>query len=601
MPSRTQADRRCPAPVALACVAVLVVLSATAALAQTKASHANAVSAAPARLSGALLGLVTDAAGHPEAAAVVQVRSTGLHSRVVHALTSAQGLFSLQDLAPGVYYVEVGKGSQVAARRQIEVKATQRTLLLVSLPQLLGSARLGAPPGAKPDEAFNWALRQATVWRPVLRLDDAGSAPKQRAALESQPVQGFVGLSAGGGNGAFDAPAFSTNFRVDTALWDQALLSFTGAVGTNGQGGGGDTRVQADFRSPDAGNYNRLSLGVRQVSVQGLPALPSLRVLSLNYSDGLDVGSRVHLQFGTIMNAVSLSDTATEVDPYLRAIFHVGKEGQMEYRAVTAAPPVHFGPDAGDEAELADPTPTATLSHGRARLERAHHQEIQYSESLTPNDTVTAAVFDEHFSRAAVDGAFSLGGASLSANEVAGFSGGELLPDLLNNLFIADGGSYGGWGYRFVFEHRLGENWRADLGFADGSVLAPMPGKGGAFATNLASGLGGERAHAVTAKIEGVLPVTATQLICSYRALSRPAATGLDLYDDSPAQSESFLNIALQQPLPHLLSGGNRIQALVEIHNLLAQGYIPMLGSDGHTLYLVQSARSLRGGFTIHF
>ncbi|MGH9518501.1 MAG: hypothetical protein ACRD2D_02590, partial [Terriglobales bacterium] len=199
------------------------------------------------------------------------------------------------------------------------------------------------------------------------------------------------------------------------------------------------------------------------------------------------------------------------------------------------------------------------------------------------------------------DGAYSLGGDNPSAGEIANLGGGDLLPDLLNNLFIADGGSYGGWGYRFVFEHRLGENWRADLGFADGAVLAPQPGKTGAYATNLASGLGGERAHAVTAKLEGVLPVTATRLICSYRALSRPAVTGLDLYDDSSAQSESFLNVALRQPLPRLMSGGNRIEALVEIHNLLAQGYIPMLGSDGHTLYLVQSARSLRGGFTIRF
>ena len=35
--------------------------------------------------------------------------------------------------------------------------------------------------------------------------------------------------------------------------------------------------------------------------------------------------------------------------------------------------------------------------------------------------------------------------------------------------------------------------------------------------------------------------------------------------------------------------------------NLLAQGYVPVIGSDGHTLYLVQSARSVRGGVAFVF
>ncbi|MGH9394031.1 MAG: hypothetical protein ACRD1E_07660, partial [Terriglobales bacterium] len=76
---------------------------------------------------------------------------------------------------------------------------------------------------------------------------------------------------------------------------------------------------------------------------------------------------------------------------------------------------------------------------------------------------------------------------------------------------------------------------------------------------------------------------------------------GLDLYDDSFAQSDSYANVFLRQPLPSLIGGGAHIAALLEIHNLLAQGYIPMMSSDGRTLYLVQSARSLRGGFTISF
>jgi hypothetical protein len=37
------------------------------------------------------------------------------------------------------------------------------------------------------------------------------------------------------------------------------------------------------------------------------------------------------------------------------------------------------------------------------------------------------------------------------------------------------------------------------------------------------------------------------------------------------------------------------------VRNLLAQGYRPVLGEDGRTLYLVQAPRSLRGGIAFSF
>jgi hypothetical protein len=44
------------------------------------------------------------------------------------------------------------------------------------------------------------------------------------------------------------------------------------------------------------------------------------------------------------------------------------------------------------------------------------------------------------------------------------------------------------------------------------------------------------------------------------------------------------------------------MEVLVDLRNLLAQGYVPVLGRDGRTLYLVQSAaRSVRGGVAFSF
>jgi len=43
------------------------------------------------------------------------------------------------------------------------------------------------------------------------------------------------------------------------------------------------------------------------------------------------------------------------------------------------------------------------------------------------------------------------------------------------------------------------------------------------------------------------------------------------------------------------------MELLIDIRNLLAQGYVPVIGSDGQTVYLVQSARSVRGGLAFNF
>ena len=568
-------------------VVIATLLALPAAWAQ--APRAGAPLRAAVAASGEIFGLVTDAAGRREANALVEVRGEGLHGAALRRLTSAQGIFTLTGLKPGAYYVEVGKGARVAERRRVEVHASERALLLVNLPQLLQAVQFGPPVGVQPDQAFAWALRQATIWRPILRLNEAPASGD-----DAPPIEGYVALTAGGGTGAFASPDLATAFGVDSTWWGGERVAFTGEVGTNGVGGGGDTRVQANFHSADPSNSGRLMLAMRQVSVPGLPALPSLRVASLNYANALNLGDHLRVQYGSMLNAVTMTDTVATLDPYLRARFELSPQATLEYRVASAVPPLHFN---RDYADMPDPIPQVSLEHNRARLEHARHQELGFSASLTANDTVSLAVFDDHFRRTAINGAYSLNGQAPVAADIS--QNGNLLPDLLNNMFIANGGNYGGWGYRIAYDRRLGDNWKADFGYAAGSVLAP---RDTAWSGELASSLGATRAHAFTVKLSGVTPLTHTNVVCSYRALSRLAATALDPYDDGPGQSDSYANLYLRQPLPGVFGGGNgRVAALIEIHNLLAQGYIPMLGSDGHTLYLVQTARSLRGGLTINF
>jgi hypothetical protein len=73
------------------------------------------------------------------------------------------------------------------------------------------------------------------------------------------------------------------------------------------------------------------------------------------------------------------------------------------------------------------------------------------------------------------------------------------------------------------------------------------------------------------------------------------------MFNASAGQSEPFLNVFVRQPLPGTGSLPGHMEAILELRNLLAQGYVPVMGQDGRTVYLVDSARAVRGGVAFTF
>lgn len=559
------------------------------ALAATVALSAQARTTAPS--PGALMGIVTDAAGYPEAGAVVHVTPANHASSGWQRLTSDHGIFTLPTLAPGTYWVDVGKGNRIAPRQRVLVRASQRSLLLVSLPELASALQFGnaKPANASAAQQLRWALREPPSWRPVFRLQDDPSQSPDTVAQDDADganVDGYVGMSAGGDTRAFSGNGdFNTSFQINTSLWGQTSMALNGNLDTSGAYP--DSQLQAIFQpSSDPDSQSRFLISVRTLATPGLQDLGSLQVITLNYADGLNLGDRLHIQYGGMLTSVNTSSTLRTFNPYMRASYRIGAHGLLEYRYVNAVPPLDFD---ADWVAMTNPTPQISLDNDRVELEEARHQSVVFTQDLTPNDSISAAAFSEHFEHAGVNGALA------DATELAS---GDVLPDLLSNMFTADGGAYGGDGYRLVYQRRLGDDLDAAFSYADGEVLTVGAPR---ILTSYAAAFRPARASAWTAKIDATVPGLRTHVACSYRALSQPTLTALDPYDDSVAQSEPYANVSLRQPLPSLMGPGNRLEALVEINNLLAQGYIPMVGSDGHTLFLVQSARSVRGGFTINF
>jgi hypothetical protein len=218
------------------------------------------------------------------------------------------------------------------------------------------------------------------------------------------------------------------------------------------------------------------------------------------------------------------------------------------------------------------------------KIESAHHQEFSVSQRVG-RTSFQVAMFADRVTDPALTGL----GDVTSAN-------GFLLPDLTSGTFSYTGRDLDTGGVRIVLQHKFASDLTATLDYAYGGVLdlsrpdVPMQ--------QVQQWISTERRHALAAKLSGTVGRTRTHWIASYRWINGPALTPVDMFNSSPGQSDPYLNIFIRQPIPTL---GGRMEAILDIRNLLAQGYVPVLGQDGQTVYLVDSARSVRGGVAFTF
>jgi len=174
----------------------------------------------------------------------------------------------------------------------------------------------------------------------------------------------------------------------------------------------------------------------------------------------------------------------------------------------------------------------------------------------------------------------------------------EILPDLYSGTFTYQGRDLQTRGLRVVLQRKLAADLTATLDYAYGGVLDLA--RTDVELREARQWLDVEGRHAVAAKLSGTVPHAQTHWIASYRWVSGQALTPVDMFNSSAGQADAYLNLFVRQPIP-LGFLPCRMEALIDIRNLMAQGYVPVVGQDGRTVYLVQSARAVRGGVAFTF
>jgi len=566
-------------------------------------------------LSGEILGQVKNAAGVAQMGATVYLYNR-YDELVRRGLSNEQGRFVFEGLVPDLYSIRVILASFVPAERHnIAVLPSSENRLDINLASVLSTVSVTstpAAPGTLMTDDWKWVLRTSQATRPVLRFlpefGPAGTSSTASADTRFSHTTGVLEISAGDGESFARGSEqdLGTAFAIATSLASSARVQLSGNVGYAGTSGLPGAGIRTSYsRSTQDGSNPEVIVTMRQVYltprpgsgiVAGSDNMPALRTMSLAFVDKAEIADNLSLDYGFDFQSVSYFDRINNMSPFVRASYDAGTRGRVRVAYTSGAPPVELlARDGQQSGELQQDLtalalmPPVSLSDSHVRVERTQDLEIGY-ERVAGSRTYSLAAYQE----AVTNAAFMLSGP-------AGFlPAADLLPDLNSSSSIVNIGSYHRVGYNVGIKQKLGEHTEVSVAAGRAGVLTTRPGEQSYVDTSaLQAGIGQAQRAWVTVRVAGTVPRTGTRMTADYGWTDFRVLMPVHLFVTEASNQDIGLNLYLRQPLPFGRMPW-RMEASAELRNLLAQGYLPLGGSNSQSV-LTNSPRLLRGGLNFIF
>jgi hypothetical protein len=538
--------------------------------------------------SASISGYVRNLGGAPQMGAAVEILGSALES--LRVFTDEKGFFSAQGLVPGVYTVKVSSPSFLPTiREKIGVRAGASVVLNLTLSTIFDAVQFAPRTGGTEDDDWQWVLR-STANRPVLRaLPDGSAAVVVKGNESGADLRGVLSFVAGSSSTGFGSTSeMSTGFLVEKSLFSSDTLRLNGDLGRGA--GLPNAVVRTSYKHQMSnGSTPQIAFTMRRLSAPDLGVRnASLQALALNTSDDVTLGDVLELKFGSELESIQFMGKVTAFRPFGSIAAHLSPDTVVEYRYSSSRPDnrVEKGFESAP-ADLSEADPRLSMAGFAPSLERAHHQELALSHR-EGRTSMQLAMYSDRVTDPALTGV----GDFSEANP-------DVLPDVYSGTFTYQGRNFETHGMRLVLERKLASDVSATVDYGYGGVLEL--GKPEMSLADAREGSVVRYRHAFSAKLSGCAPHTKTHWIASYGWTGGRALTPVDMFNASAGQTDPFLSFFLRQPVPGTGGLPGHMDVLLEIRNLLAQGYVPVFGQDGRTVYLVQSARAVRGGVAFSF
>jgi hypothetical protein len=283
--------------------------------------------------------------------------------------------------------------------------------------------------------------------------------------------------------------------------------------------------------------------------------------------------------------AANSPNTVAAVQPFASAGWREGNS-TFSYRISTLRP----GSEDRDESEAGPWLPAVSLRNGHLALEHGLHQEIGW-ERRTDTSGVQVLVYSDKVDNPVIEamGRLSAGDPGAAA----------VLLDQASGLLRTAGPNFSSSGVLAAVQGSLPGGSQVGLSYANGEALVMPAAARNTELAPLLAGVHPRHAQMYSLSLSGTLEGTGTRWRASYRWQPEETVSAVAPYAlDGP---EPYLNVRLRQPIHLRGDGASHFQALLEMRNLLAQGYRPYLLSDGSLLIFAQDQRGIRGGLAFTF
>jgi len=562
-------------------------------------------------LSGQILGEVRSGGGIAQMGASVLLYNR-YEQLIRHAMTNESGKFGFDGLSPDVYSVRVSLASFVpAVRRNIEVLAGAERVLNINLASVLSTIQLApisAPTATLMSDEWKWVLRASQSTRPALRLlPNNPSTPSARTGASIfSDTTGVVRVSAGGGDqsGGDVQQDLGTAFGVATSIAGDSRVRVSGNLGFNPISGLPSASFRATYaRASDLTRGAQVAVTARQVylptlagsATPGSPMIgPALRTASMTAVDRMDVADNLHLEYGASLESISYQDRLNYLSTFGRVTYEMGQNGTVKFGYSSATDPQELMTRENEASEninrdllILSKLPRISRRDGRTRVQRNQNYEIGYA-IVDGSRTYSATAFVDDISNAR----FFLSG----AHDM--FAADDLLADLSSRGVVFNAGNFRRSGASISAKQSLGDKSEIAISAGRASSLVAHEIGATASAEEFRTALHAVPRPWVTVRASTELPVLGTHLSASYGWTDFRTLVPLHYSLTSRENQEIGWNVRMRQPLPGF--GGMRMEAVAELRNLLAQGYLPV-GSGERRDVLTNSPRGVRGGLSFIF
>lgn len=528
--------------------------------------------------SGTIKGVVRDSSGVPQIGAAVQLLRPDL-SVIASVYTNSKGSYTFSHVLPGRYAVKAMGASFLPSLRE-NVRLRTDAVVNLTLNTLYEVMQwLPAEPRARNAriDDWEWTLRSAAN-RPLLRwLEDGplvvvsdrqGGKPKLKARLMATGQEGTFGESGE----RFTANVENTpsnsrellarvDFAPDTDAGMESMLGFRQDLGF-------------------AGSVESMAAISIHPVIEG-PDAEGLDEVAMQSAETINLGDEFEINAGAQQVLARFSqnspNTIVTALPFARVAWR-GGNSTVSYRMASApASRIH------DESEPSYYLPALAMKNGELALEHGIHQEIAW-ERRTDNSGVSFLVYADQVRNPVIEA----GGRPVEGDDV--------LSDPRSGLMRAAGQDFAGAGMMATVEHRVAGN-QVRVSYANGNALV-MPAL--PRATNLNQLFGAarpRRAQMYAISLSGTLEGTGTKWRASYRW--QPADTVTSIAPYAVGSIEPYLALHVRQAICTRRDGLN-VEALLNVNNLLAEGYRPYLLNSGVVVF-AQAQRSMGAGVAFTF